>query len=68
METYGGHEATIVWETSEYGWISEYGRGGADERVDETSLALFAETPSADGSELAGGVVVPTPEVELLWP
>ena len=58
MYTYGGQEATIASETSEYGWISKYEQE-FDEREDEASLVLFVTIPSAESSAGEGVVVIP---------
>ena len=63
MEIYGGHDATVASETSEYGCISKY---ELDER-DDVSLVLAAAVPFARGSSAGEGVQV-IPEAELLRP
>ena len=60
MYTYGGQEATIASETSEYGWISKYEQE-LEEREHEASLILFVMVPSAEESS-AGEAVVVVPE------
>lgn len=63
VEIYGGHDATIASETSEYGCISKY---ELDER-DEVSLVLAPTVPFAGGSS-AGEDAQVIPEAELLRP
>lgn len=61
VEMYGGHDATVASETSEYGCISKY---ELDER-DEVSLALAPTMPFA-GRSSAGEGVEAIPDAELL--
>ena len=57
-QIYGGHDATVASETSEYGCISKY---ELDER-DEVSLILAPTMPSAGRSSAEESI----PDAELL--
>ena len=61
---YGGHDATVASETSEYGCISKYelDEGG------ELSLVLVAPNMPFAGRSSAGEGVEVIPEAELLRP
>jgi len=60
-QTYGGHDATVASETSEYGCISRY---ELDER-DDASLVLTPTMPFGERSS-AGEEKQVIPEAELL--
>jgi hypothetical protein len=63
VEIYGGHDATVASETSEYGCISKY---ELDSR-DEVSLVLAAILPSAGSSAGEGVEVIPEAELLRAW-